>query len=764
MDTAYWIMEYGKVFFGYLFLMFLWPSVVFGRHLKEKNRTYRFSFCVTVQIVIVNTVVLMLGLFHILNRLTVILFFYGIFFYAVVKKLWLHRGKIRLPHIPRFRYRFRDIRLRVREKIWECKQKIRPYLQGYGVLAVVLLFGMIYFSYGAFQVHCYGWGDLYVHHAWIDGLSKGTIFADGVYPEAMHCFIYSMNVLFGTEVYSILLFLQGIHVIVFLLSAFLLFREVFHWKYSPVFVIMLFLTLDVVSADHVYSMFRLQITLPLEFGLHTQFLCALYLVRYLRNSLPFHWKGRNTKYYWDENLFLFIMSFTASIAIHFYATIMAFIMCLSFASFALKKICSRKHLIPLAGGIMCGCVIAVLPMAGALASGTPFNYSIQWAIEAMDGEESRQLENEGQDSEETDQPQEIQYKGIDIGGLPKLLERGSRFFKKILPGTYRKGYVALYGEGRSKWILGFTGIAIALCVIGRFRPYKRLHQISQGYPPVILFTFFFIVTYAMPYLGYPELISDSRFCSVGHLMILAVTVMPVDVFFSWLTCFWSESVLRAISAFSTAGIYVFTILLGNYHGFLFYELSRYNSTVKVTNSIIENFPQYSYTIVAPTDELYPVSQYGWHEELQAFVQKSAGADYSLPSEYVFIYVEKKPLLYAQAHFFEGPSWLGEEKYCDIYWEKYSQKFPYSGASQAPEIKSSEVSETAAQSEMPKIYNAWFPYTRLENRTILESKAYKWCGRFAKLYPHAMKVYYEDDDFVCYYFRQEAGVLYNLGIE
>ena len=29
MDIWYWIPEYGKVFFGYLFLMFLWPSVVF---------------------------------------------------------------------------------------------------------------------------------------------------------------------------------------------------------------------------------------------------------------------------------------------------------------------------------------------------------------------------------------------------------------------------------------------------------------------------------------------------------------------------------------------------------------------------------------------------------------------------------------------------------------------------------------------------------------------------------------------------------------
>ena len=67
MDMQYWIWEYGKVLCGYLFLMFLWPSVVFHRHLKKKPGVYRFGFCVTVPIIIINTVVLILGLFHVLN-------------------------------------------------------------------------------------------------------------------------------------------------------------------------------------------------------------------------------------------------------------------------------------------------------------------------------------------------------------------------------------------------------------------------------------------------------------------------------------------------------------------------------------------------------------------------------------------------------------------------------------------------------------------------------------------------------------------------
>ena len=785
MENLYWMLEYGKVFFGWLFLMFLWPSVVFGAHLKEKTRTYRFSFCVTVQIVIVNTVVLVLGLLHILHQAVVVILFYGIFFYALWKRRResrpaaggcedaekSSRGALRKARIPgtgmagSVRYGIRNLRLRLKEVLWECRKKIRPWLRQYGLLGGVLLFGMIYFSYGAFQVHSYGWGDLYVHHEWIYGLIQGEVFSGGVYPEAMHCFIYGMSMLLGIRVYSILLFLQGIHVTIFLVSVYLLLREIFHWRYSPVFVLMLFLTLDVVSAEQIYSMFRLQITLPLEFGLHLQFLCALYLVRYLKKESLFRRKGKTSKYYWDENLFLFMMSLTASIATHFYVVIMAFILCASFALFALKKIWDRRYLVPLTASVVCGCVIAITPMAGALLSGIPFNYSIDWAVDALEGEETRRLQERVDADQETgDGTEEIQAKAIGLVNWAEWKEKGEHFLKETLPELYRNGYPALYGESRTRWILGLTGIAILLCLAARLRPFGRLNRICSGYPPLILFNILFMVIYAMPFAGYPELIGDSRFCSAGHMMVLAVTVMPVDAVFSLLQRFCSDLVLKRASGGVILGIYAGALLLGNYRGFLFYELTRYNSTVKVTDSIIDTFPKKSYTIVAPTDELYPVILDGWHEELKSFAEQCTDPEYTLPTEYIFLYVEKKPLLYAQSHFFQGPFWLGEEKYMDTYWKRYSKKYPYSGASQSPEIKTAELTENTLQDTREESDNEWHSYTRLEERTRLEARVYDWCRRFSKLHPGVLDVYYEDEDFVCYYLRQDPGRLYHLGME
>ena len=51
MNMGYWILEYGKVFCGYLFLMFLWPSVVFHRkweklcytEFQEDRNKYRIN-------------------------------------------------------------------------------------------------------------------------------------------------------------------------------------------------------------------------------------------------------------------------------------------------------------------------------------------------------------------------------------------------------------------------------------------------------------------------------------------------------------------------------------------------------------------------------------------------------------------------------------------------------------------------------------------------------------------------------------------------
>lgn len=55
---GYWIGEFVKVLIGYIFLMYLWPTVVFRKKLAGKNLTYRFAFCSTISILLINTIIL----------------------------------------------------------------------------------------------------------------------------------------------------------------------------------------------------------------------------------------------------------------------------------------------------------------------------------------------------------------------------------------------------------------------------------------------------------------------------------------------------------------------------------------------------------------------------------------------------------------------------------------------------------------------------------------------------------------------------------
>ena len=477
-DIWYWVTEYGKVFCGYLFLMFLWPSVVFHGYLRNKSKTFRFSFCVAVSIIIMNTVVLGLGLVRGLNQWVVRLFIYGVFGLAFFRNIiaYLDREYKRMmeakfPDVRSLKGKYRKlvlvslfflvlykyvkkavqflsfdyikkikscnwtkVRLRVKESIWNFGRRISSLFWKYGVLTLVIIYGMVYFSYGAFQVYSYGYGDLYTHHKWVYGLVEGNIFPDGVYPEAMHCFIYCMHTLFGIKVHSILLYLQIIHVGVFLLAAYLLLRKVFRWRYTPILVLMLFLTLDLTNADLIHSMFRLQITMPMEFGLPAVCLCALYLTNYLssEHTERVTKNDKVLKYFWDENLLMFMLSLAVVVMVHFHTAVMALLIGASFALFEIKKVINRKYLIPLLTAAFCAGVIAATPMMGAMAQGIPFNASIDWAVSAMSGYESRDYREQ---MEETDKEE---IRGTRFNG--------SSFKDNILhsvTGIYDKGYAAL---------------------------------------------------------------------------------------------------------------------------------------------------------------------------------------------------------------------------------------------------------------------------------------------------------------------------------
>ena len=50
------------------------------------------------------------------------------------------------------------------------------------------------------------------------------------------------------------------------------------------------------------------------------------------------------------------------------------------------------------------------------------------------------------------------------------------------------------------------------------------------------------------------------------------------------------------------------------------------------------------------------------------------------------------------------------------------------------------------------------YSLIINRTILESEMYHWCQEFKTRLPNEIKVYYEDENFICYVVKQNPAHL------
>lgn len=793
---SYWIVEFIKVLSGYIFLMYLWPSVIFRKKLSGKSLTFQFAFCSTVSILLSNTIILGLGLFHILNEGIVRWIYYGTFFLSIFKEKELRRYIF--AHIKRtlsgtqgwklliFR-QAESLKIIIVNSFQQLNKKIKGRRIEYGILFVLIVFAVAYFSYGAFQCHSYGWGDMYVHHAWIYGLKEGKIFSAGIYPEAMHCFIYCMNDLFGISVYSCMMFLGEIHVSALLLAIYCFLREVMKSKYTVYLVLAAFLTIDMVCVDEIYGMSRMQYTIPQEFGLYTQFLCALYLVRFLRRNPE---EGKAKRKGWNDDLFLFMTSLAASLAIHFYVTMMAFFLCAAIAIFGIVKVFKKENFKSLVIAVLAGMIISAAPMVLAYASGIPLQGSLNWGMNVMNGtdtkegrtqqaqsiasennaETSSQNESESQSSEGIQQESGVQSSQFVTSEEKQQTEtndaleqeqtsqkKSRKTIGEYIKMVYKYGYAQLYGDTRAKWLLGFTLIAGILSAINWIITAIRFRKLPfELYLGITAASVIFMILYAAPFLGLPEIIAGARLCLTEQVLLLSMMALPADEVLFAIGRRKMACILPYLSVLGVAAIYAGTNYFGVYHGYLYYELTRYNSVVNLTNRIASEYPKQRYTIISTTDEIYQVIESGWHEEILDFYYKSKLEKYYIPTEYLFFYVEKNPIQYAQYHFFAGPRWLAQKK--------YSQYYKYSNAviSEGSAIKSSKISEDVLGEPLTDMGKASDAYSNLKNRTILESELYFWCQDFKARLPYEIQVYYEDEDVVCYMIKQNPEHLYNLG--
>ena len=762
MDKLYWVVEYIRVFFAYFFILYLWPSVVFKKHLKKKqSRVYKFVFCSVVQLVLINTMILGLGLIGIMRPITFNILFYGLFLF-----FWLKDVKIKEKYISNFKHLvsgtygpkslFSDLGKFIKRKSKSFKTRFCSYMKGhwaeYGMLFVLVVYGLIYFSLNAFQENSYGFGDLYTHHAWTYNLVNGKIFFDGIYPEAMHCLIAAEHCAFGISIYSALLFTGPVFSSVIIISIYIMFKELFKWKWSPLLATTLMLVVDVRCFLSAQSIARWQWTMPQEYGFPAMFFCLTYLIRFFKNGKTYE-KSKIPMFLRDDDLFLFTFSVASTIAAHFYATLMAVILCLAGACILFIRFFSKKFVAFL---IACfaGLIIAVAPMLAALAEGYQFQGSIRWAMGYfLDEDQMNTLF--GGDSN-TQVSEEITEE------TPNEAPKVSLPLRDRINKIYRATYVGMHGKERGQLFLNMTlivagiwlAVRIFVFICRKAKPEFPFygHQFD-GYIVIVLASIMFTVSFSLTSMGLPQVWEEYRVCVISQLMCLALFVVPVDVIGTFILDRFKQNVAPVVTLVLIVGIYVGAKIGGFYHGYLAIELTRYNSSVMVTNSILEEMGKgaNNFTIISSTDELYHVMGYGFHEELISFVNQSEEETYTIPTEYLFLYIEKNVIARAQYHLASGPAWLAENKYADYYRTESIE----------PVIIKQTISKDYADLYFGKFPEVFAVYNIHWMRTVLNSKLFAWCQKFNAMYPNELHVFYEDNDILVYYLRQNPRNLYEL---
>ncbi|MBQ7161389.1 MAG: hypothetical protein IJR90_06755 [Clostridia bacterium] len=792
MDQSYWVLEYVKVLFAYAFVMYIWPSVVFRPHLAGRSRTYRFCFCVNISILVINTGVLLLGLVRILNVIIVGILYFGVFLIQLYRNYHLNfRWVNDIKAVNKGTMSARRMLFKWRRSAGSALRRAAGGWWGstkgrridYLVLLVLVGFAMMYFSRNALQVHSYGFGDQYVHHSWIYGLKQGKIFSAGIYPEAMHCVIYLTCSLFRINVYSGVLFFAGIHIQVYIVSAYIFMRAVFRWRMTPLFVIAGFLTLDQYCINGVFGISRLSWTLPQEFALYTVFLSGYALIRFLRKP-PSPDKGRFRffklaswkRYLSDGDLFIFIITVASSLTIHFYATIIAAFVCIVVVLLNINRLFVKGKFIKLVGAVGLMLAISVTPMAAAYAEGYPLQGSLTWALSVTAGESVGDVSSDLDDDKATADTAEEETaaeteKAEAAEGAEKSEAPAKTSLKEKLLGKfnelYRGTYIEMFGHQRGQLLFRTTcavGAAsvLLLCVTALIKLFQRKRpkekrtsgKVFNGWLCVAVCSFVMFVAYNPRTVGLPPLVAGTRVCSTLEMFGIMVYGCILDAVFSMMMIVITEKLLKPLSVLVCAGIYAFTQFTGIFHGYLYYELTRYPQTVELTKNIVNNMPEGKYTVISTTDEMYQVIESGYHEEWIDLLEKWKNRTYTIPTPYLFFFIEKRPIHYAHSNFASGPKWLA--------WEKYSALYGSVGA-QYPEYVQGTISDEFA--DMPLNYGKKRSETAssMTNRQILESKAYRWYQKFSKLHPNDGRVVYEDENILCYCVYQNEFSLFTIGI-
>ena len=778
--TTLVILRFLGIFAVYTGVTLALPALMFRRILRGRSLAEQFLMCYTFGNFYIINIVFFLQLLHISNfftlaGLTAVL---SIVIGGRVNRIPLKQQAGNTWHL--FGKLLRG-RMKLKSAIFlflgKCAEGIKRLVKFFyrhivkNPIQSMLLLGIgvcLCWIYGRQIILVYGYraSDIPVHMSWINEMSRGKIFAKGVYPFGFHCMIYYLHAVFRFDTYVILCQFFFAQVIFMHLVLLAMLKQLCKTKYIPYIGTFVFLLGNFWSGQ-TYS--RFYATLPQEFGMIFVIPSIYFLIRFFQ--IP---KQKLADKETRLTLQCFAMAFSLTLAIHFYGTMIAGLCCIGIACGFCFRFLRKEYFCRIMFTGICSVFLAVLPMGIAFATGTPLQGSLGWGLSVINGgKSSSSTEAEA----ETDEAETLEVSTgddkntvrvvkpdgtvmeIDVSDLPSAQENESggqmqtettapavpkvSFGEKIrkIPGK-AKNALSEMSSRILEFIIKLDVKNIGYMILASFALLLLLgfifcvfRQTEYGAMLMSMGFCMWIVTILLcaGVFGLPPLMDGAR-CSIYYVYLLsaALTALADGLLYMVLPLRKLRLVRNAVSLAVTAAV-----LMGMFQNHMIKQSDFssgfvMNGAITCLSNIIHENEDKTWTIVSANDETQMGLDHGWHYETITFLRGMETLEKNtkviIPTKTVYFFIEKIPGDYAVSYAKSGQS----------------------------------ISRKGASRSLPNV--GGIGMYQGEGRWIVMSRMYYWAQAFMELYPNEMKVYYEDNKFICYKIEQNMYHQYNFAID
>ena len=761
------VIQFIQLFIGYLGFTVGLPALVFYRKAKRFPAAVRFLIYFTIGNFYIINLVQVLELLRISYRITLSMFTFGpaailiVKIYHIPVASYLRKVLEECRHyILRemgfktfMRHRWQEIKVFLRVAVRNLWRLLK---ENFLDIPFLVLFALLVWKVcGSGILHNWGYGasDIPVHNYWINGLIENNIFVAGIYPMGMHCMLYYLSTMLGIPVYVTLrlFWLVQYSMIAVMILAFL--KGHCKTKFLPYLGIMLFVGAKYFNG---ISYSRYGATLPQEFGMLYILPAIFFMMEFFQTRKEELEKGINrVRCTSSWHLLGFAMSFSLTMSTHFYDTIIAGVICIGIAVGYGYWIWRKEYFFRILLAGILSILMAFLPMAVAFLTGKELQGSMYWAMNVIGlrdytvlifrilcigvvaatvggiilivrGIKSGKISLENKEVPKHSLIGKLIFQLSSLVPLAAILLIGWKYRGTVLWGCEKNSFAV----SNMNWVLYGIGAALSIGVLLRYfvAPMRGAGIFAMVVAEVILG-----LILVSGSLGWPMLMEPYRASIYLAYLIPVVLIMTVDgaVNLLFLDRFWET--WQAVGLILTVAVIFYSTKLdwmrGSFGGG---SLEMKEAILCTTNIMKDNEGQDNkWTIVSANDELRMIEEYGRHTETIEFLEDmeywNRTKEVTIPTEKVYFYIEKKPLNYANG---------------------YGGEIPV-------------VSEEQAEQPLPQ-NSGLAPYNG-PRRSITMSRMYYWAQKFMELYPNELKIYFENDRFVCYYIEQNVYRLYNFAI-